>query len=133
MRRNVKIIQISGLSGILTTLFFMSCLGAGFIAFPAFAAMKLWNLGAAYFEFPFINIYQGFMLWSAIAIFGMIMNNRKKYLSSFNYKTQLSEEEIRNILSRIKKQSQINPVMLKHNKEEEKTEEEKKEKEKENV
>ncbi len=117
MKRNMRVIQISGISGILTAVFFISCLAAGFVVFPAFAAMKLWNFAASYFEFPAINIYQGLMLWAAVALSVMIINNKKKYLTSFNCKTQLSEEEICNILARVRKQAQINSMLINQNKE----------------
>ena len=83
MKKRTRIIQISGLRGILMMLFIVSCLAAGFIAFPAFVPMYAWNWSTQYFAIPAINIYQGLMLWAIVAISGFIINDRKKFLVAF--------------------------------------------------
>ncbi len=138
MKRRTRIIQISGLRGILMMLFIASCLGAGFIAFPAFVAMHLWNWLAASVAIPAINIYQGLLLWAIIAISGFILNDRKKFLVAFNTPDKLTDEEMKKVLERIKVHSQtqaINSMILKSAKsvEKEEKQEDKSENKKENV
>ena len=106
MKKRARIIQISGLRGILMMLFIASCLAAGFIAFPAFVAMHLWNWLAAAVAIPAINIYQGLLLWAIIAISGFILNDRKKFLVSFKTPDKLTDQEVKSILERVKMQSQ---------------------------
>lgn len=106
-KNNMRIIQISGLRGILMVVFIATCLAAGFIAFPAIVAMNAWNWAANFIAVPTINIVQGLMLWAIVAISGYIINERKKYLFSFSPKNKLSDEEVQRILENVKTQSQI--------------------------
>jgi len=107
MRRNMRVIQISGLRGILMVVFIATCLIAGFVAFPAIVAMNVWNWIANFIAIPVINMFQGLMLWAIIAISGFIINDRKKYLFSFSPKNTLSDDEVQRILENVKTQSQI--------------------------
>jgi len=116
MRRNAHIIQISGFRGIALAIFVVSCLAAGFIGFPALVAMYVWNFAAGYLAIPTISLFQGFMLWAIIAITGFIINDRKKYLVAFSPKSQLNEEEMRQIMERVRLQSRaqiINSMIMK--------------------
>ncbi|CCY63468.1 unknown [Clostridium sp. CAG:967] len=116
MRKNTKIIQISGLRGILMLVFVATCLAAGFIAFPAIAAMYAWNYAGNFIMLPVINIYQGLMLWAIIAISVYILNDRKKYLVAFKAPGELNDEEMKNLLERVKVQAQaktLNSMVLK--------------------
>lgn len=102
MKRNLRIVQIKGVRGLLLTLFIISCLIAGFIAFPAFLAMNIWNyLAAETGSFPLINFYQGILLW-AIIVFSIFIFNKRKFIVSFSSKQELTEDEVKNIVSRIK-------------------------------
>lgn len=108
MKKNkMRIIQISGLRGILAVVFIATCLAAGFIAFPAIVAMNAWNWVAKFIAIPAINIVQGLMLWAIIAISGFIINDRKKYLFSYCPKNKLSDAEVQRILENVKTQNQI--------------------------
>ena len=133
MRRNAHIIQISGFRGILMAIFVVSCLAAGFIAFPALVAMHAWNYAANYFSIPVISFLQGLMLWAIVAILGFIINDRKKYLVAFSPKTELSPEEVDKIMERVKLQRKaqlLNSMILKSD---EMKKEDKEDKDKENV
>ncbi|MDD3437647.1 MAG: hypothetical protein PHC64_10900 [Candidatus Gastranaerophilales bacterium] len=106
MKRNIKILQINGFRGLFLTLFIMSCLIAGFIAFPAFLSMNVWN----YFSiklgsFPSINFFQGVLLW-AILVFSVFVFNRKKFIVSFSTQQELTEDEVKSVISRIKSQTE---------------------------
>lgn len=136
MRKNMRVIQISGFRGILMVVFIATCLAAGFIAFPAIVAMNLWNYAASYIAIPLINVWQGLMLWAIVAISVFIINDRKKYLIAFSPKSKLSDEEIKKILDKVKIQSQaraLNSMMLNSDIKPDEKKNDLKEKEKENV
>lgn len=116
-KRKTKVIQIAGLRGILMVLFAAVCLAAGFIAFPGIVAMHIWNYAASFsYAIPAINIYQGILLWSIFGITGFIINDRKKYLVAFKAPEELSDEEMKKLLERVKIQSQaqmLNSMIMK--------------------
>lgn len=129
MKRKAKIIQISGIRGIITAIFIVTCLAAGFIAFPGLVAMNIWNYFAG-INVPQINLYQGVLLWAIIALTCFIAN-KQTFAVSFGTPKELNEEELNALMERVKLQSQarmINKMMLK-NLEELKKEELSKEKE----
>jgi hypothetical protein len=103
----MRVVQISGLRGILMVVFIGICLIAGFIGFPAIVAMNIWNYIANYIAIPTINITQGLMLWGIVAVTGYIINEKQKYLFTFTPKNKLSEEEVKRVLENIKRQSQV--------------------------
>lgn len=115
-RNNTKIIQIAGFRGLFMALFIGTCLAAGFIVFPAKAAVYMWNYAAVnYFSIPSINLYQGILLWAIIVLVCYIANN-KKVVISFAQPAQLSEEEVKCLMERIKVQAkakQLNTMILK--------------------
>lgn len=115
-RNNTKIIQIAGFRGLFMAFFIGICLAAGFIVFPAKVAAYLWNYAAVnYFPIPSINLYQGILLWGIIVLVCYIANN-KKMVISFAQPAQLSEEEVKCLMERIKVQAQarqVNTMILK--------------------
>ncbi|MBQ3819466.1 hypothetical protein II810_03365 [bacterium] len=118
MRRHTKIVQISGFKGVLIVLFVASCLAAGFIVFPAILSMNLWNfISEKTYVIPQINFIQGLLLWAIIAITIYILNERNKYFFSITTKKQLTEQEVRKLINRIRMQhTQIfNPMAIKGN------------------
>lgn len=105
MKKNLKVIQINGFRGIFMALFIVSCLIAGFIAFPALLTMNLWNyLATKTGSFPPIAFGEGVLLW-AIITFSIYLFNKRKFIVSFNAQQELSEDEVKNVLSRIKSQT----------------------------
>ena len=102
MKRNAKIIQISGFRGILMAIFIVTCLAAGFVVFPGLVAMSIWNHFASGY---FLNIYQGIMLWAIIAMTCFIAN-KQRFSVSIETPKELSEEEMNMLMQRIKLQSQ---------------------------
>lgn len=102
MKRNLRVVQINGFRGLFLTLFIISCLIAGFIAFPAFLAMNIWNhLAVKISSFPPINFYEGVLLWAIIA-FSIFIFSKRKFLVSFSAKQELTDDEVRDVVSRIK-------------------------------
>lgn len=108
MKRNVRVIQINGFRGLLLAIFVVTCLIAGFVVFPAFLTMHIWNYLAITTEsFPLINFFQGILLW-AIIIFSIYLFNKKKFIVSFNSQQELTDDELKDVISRIKAKSGIN-------------------------
>lgn len=106
MKKNTRIIQISGFRGVIFLLIGASCLVAGFGIFPSIVSMYLWNLAASKLTFiPMINFFQGLLLWLGIAISLYMANEKNKYFFAISPKRKLSEKEVRKLLNRIKLQS----------------------------
>lgn len=102
MKKNLRVVQINGIRGLFLTLFIISCLIAGFIAFPALLTMNLWNyLASKTGSFPLINFYQGTLLWAIIAI-STFMFSKKKFIVSFSSKQELNDDELKDVVSKIK-------------------------------
>lgn len=105
MKRNMRVLQINGFRGIFLALFIVSCLIVGFVAFPAFLTMNIWNyLAVKTGSFPPITFVEGLLLW-AIIIFGTYLFNKRKFIVSFNAQQELTEDEVRHVLSKIKNQA----------------------------
>jgi len=69
MNKNFKIIQISGISGLLLFGFIIMGLICGFILFPIWMLMTGWNaLIAEVFKGPSINYIQASLLWSFLTL-----------------------------------------------------------------
>lgn len=101
-KNNFRIVQINGFRGLLLTLFIMSCLIAGFIAFPSFLTMNLWNYFAAKTNSSlFINFYESVLLWGIIAFSAFIFNKRK-FIVSFSAQQELTESEVKKVVSKIR-------------------------------
>lgn len=107
-KNNVRIIKINGFRGLLFTLFIISCLVAGFVAFPSFLTMNAWNYFAAKSgSFPLINFFQGILLWAIIASSVFILSKRK-LIVSFNAQQELSENEVQKVISKVKELNKVN-------------------------
>lgn len=105
MRKNMRVVQIKGIRGLFMALFVFSCLIAGFVAFPSFLTMNIWNyLAESTSSLPLINFYEGLMLWSIIT-FSFYVFNKRKFIVSFNAKQELSDSELKEVVEKIKKQA----------------------------
>ncbi len=115
MKRNAKIIEITGFSGLLKAGFIVICLAAGFIGFPGLVAMTLWNKFASPL-LPEINMLQGILLWAIIFITYFI-STKKHFAICFGKPKELSDEEMNVLMERIRNQARakaINQVILKN-------------------
>ncbi len=101
----MRIVKIDGIKGLITAAFTVACLFAGFVIFPGYAAMHLWNkyLATAYM-FPVLNLFQGVLLWGIVVISYCILS-KKGFAMSFKETPELSEEELDNII----KSATLNP------------------------
>lgn len=103
----MKIIQIDGIKGIITTLFIGACLFAGFVIFPGQVAMSLWNKYlVTLYMFPALDLFQGVLLWAIVAISYCIVF-KKGFAVSFRNTPELTQEEIDSIVHSAKINSQM--------------------------
>jgi hypothetical protein len=101
----LRIIQISGVRGILSVIFVITCLGAGFIGFPSLVLCRIWNYFAHNsFVIPEINLFQGMILWGILAVIYTILNSKHKFLVAMEPKT-ISGAEMKNILRQARNQA----------------------------
>lgn len=111
MKRSTRVIQIKGVRGLFLTLFIICCLIAGFVVFPALLTMHIWNhLAVSTGSFPTIDFNAGVLLW-AIIIFSIYLFNKRKFIVSFNSKQELTEEEVKEVVSKIKSQVINNQII----------------------
>lgn len=111
MKKNLNVIQIKGIRGLIFAGFVITCLGAGFIIFPGWVGMHIWNALAAYAqEVPSIGIIQGVLLWGIIMTTYFIFR-KDKVVVCFKTPEGLSEEELKTVFADIKKQSESDPVL----------------------
>ena len=78
MKRNIKVVEINGLRGLFIIVFAIICAGAGFILFPAWLLMSVWNWFATYiYQLPHMHILHGFMLYLALVLFYIATGSHK--------------------------------------------------------
>lgn len=98
----MKIIRIDGIKGLISAVFIGACLFAGFVVFPGYVAMHLWNnYLAAEYMFPVLNLFQGVLLWAMAAITYCILS-KKGIAVSFRETPELSDDELDKILKTAK-------------------------------
>ena len=111
MKKNFNIIQIKGVRGIILACFVVLCLAAGFIVFPGWLWMQLWNLATSYLpNIPNIGLFQGVLLWGIIAASYFVFR-KEKVVVCMRGSEGLSEEELKDVFANIKRQSQEDPFL----------------------
>lgn len=112
MRKNSRVIEISGISGLFILLFSAVCLFVGFVVFPGYLAMNLWNIaGSEISGFPMLSLYQGVLLWIIVALGIFILGNCKSPIA-FKSATKLNEREISALMNQIKKSKNVRTIVL---------------------
>ena len=87
MNKNIRIIDVNGIMGLLLFMFILMCLGVGFIVFPGFLFMAIWNfVSDTFFAIPEINFLQGELLWAIIFISFCLLTNNRVMVSMVNRK-----------------------------------------------
>ena len=103
----MKVIQIDGIKGLITTLFIGVCLFAGFVIFPGQVAMSLWNKYlVTLYMFPTLNLFQGVLLWAIVAL-TYCVTFKQGFSVSLKSTPELSQEEIDSIVKSAKINSQM--------------------------
>ena len=111
MKKNINVIQIKGIRGLIIAGFVVSCLIAGFVAFPGFVAMYLWNFIAQQIEqVPQIGIFQGVLLWGILvaAYFTFV---KEKFVVCMKSPQGLSEDELKAVFADVKKQAEEDKII----------------------
>lgn len=111
MNKNFRVIKINGFRGVITAIFVICCLATGFIVFPGWACMHLWNyIASFYMLMPKMELLHGIILWAIIALtFYGINNNR--LLIGISTPPVLNEDQIKDIMTRVKNsKTAVNPV-----------------------
>lgn len=103
----MKIIQIDGIKGLITAVFIGVCLFAGFVIFPGYVSMYLWNKYLVNLcMFPALNLFQGVLLWGIVAVsYGIV--SKRGLAVSFKSTPELSDAELDSIIKSAKINSQV--------------------------
>ena len=111
MKKNLNVIQINGIRGLIMAGFIVICLAAGFIGFPGWVCMHLWNFVASYtIQIPTIGILQGLLLWG-IMVAAYFTFRKEKLVVCMKSPQGLSEEELKAVFADIKKQAQDDKII----------------------
>lgn len=111
MKKNLNVIQINGIRGLIMAGFIVICLAAGFIGFPGWVCMHMWNFVASYtIQIPTIGIIQGLLLWG-IMVAAYFTFRKEKLVVCMKSPQGLSEEELKAVFADIKKQAQDDKII----------------------
>jgi len=102
MNKNFKVIQISGLSGILLVGIVFTGLFCGFMLFPIWVVMMGWNAVVANtFHGPAINYIQAALLWTAI-ILSLYILLKNSISIRIQKEDNFEQRDIKDIINEIK-------------------------------
>ncbi len=111
MKKNINVIQIKGVKGLIIAGFVVTCLIAGFIVFPGWVGMHSWNYISNYIaEMPKIGLFQGILLWG-ILLLSYFLFRKEKVVVCMRTPDSLSEEELKSVFAEMKKQSLEDPIL----------------------
>ena len=111
MKKNLNIIQIKGVKGLIFAGIVVCCLFAGFIVFPGWVWMNIWNfIASKVLEIPAIGLFQGILLWG-IMVATYFTFRKERVVVCVKNPQGLSEEELKSVFADIKKQSQEDPIL----------------------
>lgn len=98
MNKKFNIIKLSGFKGLFLIVFLAGCLITGFLVFPGWVCMHLWNFTASYFNsLPVMNLVHGVILWCILALSGYALN--KNNLSISFDSVSPNEERLKRIIA----------------------------------
>ena len=111
MKKNLNVIQIKGIRGLILLGMALCCLFAGFVVFPGWIAMQVWNYLASFnTNIPSIGIFQGILLW-AIIIASYFTFRKERLVVCMKTPEGLSEDELRAVFADMKKQAQDDKII----------------------
>ena len=111
MKKNLNVIQIKGVKGLIMLVMVGCCLVAGFIVFPGWVAMNIWNVLAALVNYaPSIGIIQGVLLWGII-VASYFTFRKERVVVCMKTPQGLNEEELKAVFADIKKQTQDDKII----------------------
>ncbi len=104
-KRRTKVVELSGVRGIVFLGFCATCLFAGFVVFPGLVAQYVWNLATESLDIiPSISLLQGILLWGIVALTVYLMSGYNPFFS-IKKTSELNDEEMRVLMGRIKERS----------------------------
>ena len=111
MKKNFNVIQVKGIRGLIILAMVGCCLFAGFIVFPGWVAMNLWNVISRYIiQIPLIGLLQGILLWGII-IASYFTFRKERLVVCMKAPQGLSDEELKAVFADIKKQTQDDKII----------------------
>ena len=111
MKKNINVIEIRGIRGLIIAGLIVCCLCAGFIVFPGLVAMTAWNFIVSFTtQIPPIGIFQGILLWGILVALYFILR-KDKFVICFKSPEGLNEEELKTVFADIKKQAQDDKIL----------------------
>lgn len=111
MKKNLNVIQIKGVKGLIMLVMVGCCLVAGFIVFPGWVAMNIWNVLASLVNnAPSIGIIQGVLLWGII-VASYFTFRKERVVVCMKTPQGLNEEELKAVFADIKKQTQDDKII----------------------
>ena len=111
MKHNMNVIEIRGIRGLIITGCAICCLAVGFIGFPGWILMHLWNYLASFSpEVPAIGIVQGVLLWG-IVIASYFAFKKDKFIVCFRTPKGLSEDELKSVFADLKECSKEDLIL----------------------
>lgn len=116
MNKNFHVIKINGFKGLFLALFCLGCLIAGFLIFPGWVCMHIWNYIAGFFvQLPAMHVSHGILLWCIFAL-SFYAINRGDMTISFGTVSPIhpSDSRFSEVISKInERNAQILPVIKK--------------------
>lgn len=111
MKKNLNVIQIKGVKGLIMLVMVGCCLVAGFIVFPGWVAMNIWNVLASLVNNAHsIGIIQGVLLWGII-VASYFTFRKERVVVCMKTPQGLNEEELKAVFADIKKQTQDDKII----------------------
>ena len=111
MKHNMNVIEIRGIRGIIITGFAICCLAVGFIGFPGWILMHIWNYFASFVSsVPSIGIIQGILLWGII-IASYFTFKKDKFIVCVKTPKGLSEDELKSVFADLKESTKQDIVL----------------------
>ena len=111
MKKNLNVIQIKGVKGLIMLVMVGCCLVAGFIVFPGWVAMNIWNVLASLVNnAPSIGLIQGVLLWGII-VASYFTFRKERVVVCMKTPQGLNEEELKAVFADIKKQTQDDKII----------------------
>ena len=111
MKHNMSVIEIRGIRGLLLAGSAICCLAVGFIGFPGWILMHIWNYAASFsVTVPGIGIFQGVLLWGII-IASYLIFKKDKLIVCVKSPKGLSEEELKSVFADLKEISKEDLIL----------------------
>ena len=111
MKKNLNIIQIKGIRGLILAGFVLCCLFVGFIVFPGWLSMNIWNCISDYLlTIPTIGLFQGVLLWG-ILLASYFIFRKEKVVVCMKSPQGLSDEELKSVFAEMRRDVEADPII----------------------